>query len=308
VCVIKTDNLTKDYGAIRALDGVSLTVPAGSIFGFLGPNGAGKTTALRILMGLLRPSGGVATILGRHAWKQATRIHAQVGYLPGDVRFPDWMTGEAFLAFCDRARGGRFRPEIDRLRDRFGLDLQRRIRGYSRGMRQKLGLIQALMHRPPVLILDEPTAGLDPLVRQTLYEELRAAVAAGQTVFFSSHALGEVDVLCDRVAIIRAGRIVEDSTLVRMRARALRRIAFRRRDGDVGPLEFPEGLIAETGADGTVRGSWKGPVGRLLPWLSSMGVEDLTIEAPSLEDLFKAYYHEDGAQRDDPHVPAGGRS
>ncbi len=290
--VIETKSLVKRYGRVEALAGLDLRVPKGSIFGFLGPNGAGKTTTLRILMGLLRPTTGAATVLGLDAWRESTRVCAQVGYLPGDVRFPDWMTGGAFLAFCNDARGGGGREAIERLRERLDLNLDRRIRDYSRGMRQKLGVIQAMMHRPPLLVLDEPTLALDPLVQQTLYDELRTVAAEGRTVLFSSHTLSEVERLCDRVAIIRAGRLIEDSTIAILRQRALRRIEFRLRDGADRGLQFPDGLAAVIGQDGAVSATWKGPVDRLLAWLAGVPIADVTIGPPSMEDLFAAYYRD----------------
>jgi ABC-2 type transport system ATP-binding protein len=219
---IQMQGLTKRYGDIQALAGVDLRVPAGSIFGFLGPNGAGKTTAMRILVGLLRASGGQATVLGHDVWRESTAIRREMGYLPGDVRLYEWMTGRRYVTWCDATRGGGGREEIARLARRLDLNLDRRIRNYSRGMKQKLGLIAALSHRPKLLILDEPTTALDPLVQQTLYDELRAVVAEGRTVLFSSHTLSEVEQLCDRVAIIRAGRIIADNSIADLQARAIR--------------------------------------------------------------------------------------
>ena len=303
---VVTRQLTKCYRHVRALAGLDLSVPAGSIFGFLGPNGAGKTTALRILVGLLRPTSGEASVLGRRAWKDSPAIRRQVGYLPGDVRFHEWMTGAAFLAFCDRARGSGSREQIARLRERFDLDVNRRIRDYSRGMKQKLGLMQALMHRPALLILDEPTTALDPLMQQALFAELRAAAAEGRTVLFSSHTLSEVQSLCDRVAIIRRGRIVEDGTVADLRKRAVRRVEFQLKTGDASRLQFPPGLTAQPDHDGMVRGSWNGPVDRLLAWLASIDVEDATIEPPSLEDLFTAYYREEAGGAESPPAKGGG--
>lgn len=291
--VIETDQLTKCYGAHRALDAVALHVSQGSIFGFLGPNGAGKTTMLRILVGLLRPTAGRARVLGLDAWGDSTAICARVGYLAGDVRFPHHLTGGAFLKFCDAIRGGGSAAEIDRLRARFDLDLRRRIRDYSRGMKQKLGLIQAMMHKPELLILDEPTTALDPLVQQTLYAELRAVVADGRTVLFSSHTLGEVEELCDRVGIIRAGRLIEDSTIETLKARALRHVEFRLKPGrELNGDTPPPGLEALSWRDGTASATWHGDAEPLLTWLVRVGVSDLTIGAPDLEDLFTTYYRE----------------
>jgi len=296
---VETHSLTKHYGHVRALTGLDLSVPTGTIFGFLGPNGAGKTTALRILVGLLRATSGSASVLGRHVWADSTEICRRVGYLPGDVRFHDWMTGKGLVAFFDRARAGGTTTESARLRERFGLDWDRRIRDYSRGMKQKLGLILTLMHRPDLLILDEPATGLDPLVQQTLYEELRAAAAEGRTVLFSSHTLSEVEQLCEGVAIIRQGRLIENSTIAELRGRALRRVTFRLRDASAPrDLTYPPGLDAARAENGAVTGTWRGPMDRLLRWLARLGVEDVVISPPSLEDLFTAYYREDSGDAD----------
>jgi ABC-2 type transport system ATP-binding protein len=292
VKVIETANLAKSYGSIQALAGIDLCVPHGSIFGFLGPNGAGKTTAMRILVGLLRATRGSATVLGMDAWRESTAIRKQIGYLPGDVRLHEWMSGRAFLAFCNRTRGGGSDREIERLRGRFDLNLDRRIRDYSRGMKQKLGLISALMHRPALLILDEPTTALDPLVAATLHDELRQAAGDGRTILFSSHTLSEVEQLCDRVAIIRDGRIVEDSRIDDLRKRALRRVELRMERSEYQTLRPPADWLELECRDGLAVGSWKGSVSDLLAWLNSLKVRDVTINPPDLEDLFATYYRE----------------
>jgi len=289
---IQTQGLMKRYGDIQALAGVDLRVPEGSIFGFLGPNGAGKTTAMRILVGLLRATGGQATVLGRDAWRDSTAIRQEVGYLPGDVRLHESMMGRALADFFNRARGGGAGLEIERLCERFDVNLDRRIRDYSRGMKQKMGLIAALMHRPAVLILDEPTTALDPLVQHVLYDELRAAAADGRTVLFSSHTLSEVELLCDRVAIIRAGRIIEDSEVSKLRQRAVRRVELRIANSEWRKQSPPDEWTAGESRDGAITGAWKGPVHGLLLWLSSLPLEDVTIGSPDLEDLFAAYYRE----------------
>lgn len=295
---IEATGLTKQYGEMRALGGVDLRVPTGSIFGFLGPNGAGKTTAMRIFVGLLRATGGAARVLGLDAWHDSRAIRAQVGYLPGDVRLYEWMSGRRLLAFFNRARGGGCDAEIARLTRRFDLDINRVIRNYSRGMKQKLGLIAALMHRPRLLILDEPTTALDPLVQQTLYSELRATAADGRTVLFSSHTLAEVESLCDRVAIIRGGRIIEDNTIDALQRRAVRRVELRINSGEWRKQTAPAAWSEIESRDGAVAGAWKGEVRELLSWLNGLPVEDVVIGAPDLEDLFAAYYHKDaGAGR-----------
>lgn len=285
---IRTDNLCKHYGPIRALDRVSLCVPAGSIFGFLGPNGAGKTTTIRILMGLMRASDGNATVLGMDAWRDSVGIRRRVGYLAGDLRLYEQMTIRDTLRFVAGARGMDGSAEISRLAERFDLDLSRRVRACSKGMKQKLGLIQALMHKPDLLILDEPTSSLDPLVQQTLYEEIRAAAARGATVLFSSHTLSEVESLCEYVAIVRGGRLVEQDRIDHLRARAVRRVEFALRNGAESPP--PGGFHVRQQSGRRCSGAWTGDLGPLLAWLAQAPIDDVTIGPPDLEDLFLAYY------------------
>ena len=287
---IATYALTKYYGTHAALRELNLHVPTGRLFGFLGPNGAGKTTALRLLLGLLRATDGRADVLGHDAWRRGPTVRAEVGYLPGDVRFYDWLTGRATLAFLDAARGHRAGTELPRLVERLDLDLDRRVRDYSRGMKQKLGLIGALMHRPKLLILDEPTTSLDPLVREVVYDELRRIAAEGRTVLFSSHTLAEVAALCDEIAILRDGRLVEQQRIVELQRRAVRHVEVRFQDGRLPAAPPPASLEIGQHAGGRLRGAWRGPVDPLLAWLATGAVEDLTITPPDLEDLFLAYY------------------
>lgn len=294
---VATEGLCKDYGPMRVLHGVGLRVPAGTLFGFLGPNGAGKTTTIRILLGLLRATAGSARVLGRDAWREGAALRAEVGYLPGDVRFYDGLTGRATLSFIDAVRRTDSRAEVRRLSAAFDLDLDRRVRVYSKGMRQKLGLIQALMHRPRLLILDEPTTALDPLVRETLYAELRSAAGEGRTVLFSSHTLSEVEELCDRVAILRDGRLIEQERIEVLRARALRRVEIALADGDATARPLPVGLRVSRCAGRQIVGTWVGPLEPLLAWLSAARVQDVVIAPPALEDLFLAYY---GARPQEP--------
>lgn len=285
---IVTEGLAKYYGQFCALRPLDLRVPAGTLFGFLGPNGAGKTTFLRMLMGLLRASAGHARVLGLDVWRAGPRLRRAVGYLPGDVRFYEDLTGAATLQFLDAARGRRGRAELARLAERFDLNLRKRVRDYSRGMKQKLGLIAAMLHRPQLLVLDEPTTALDPLVRQVLYEELRAVAAEGRTVLFSSHTLAEVEALCDEVAILRGGELVEQERITVLRTRALRHVEVRWPPGVMGTP--PPGFEAREQGGTVLRGVWRGPVAPLLGWLASAGVIDVVIAPPDLEDLFLAYY------------------
>ena len=293
---VSTEKLSKRYGRHEALRGIDLIVPEGSLFGFLGPNGAGKSTAIRIMMGLLRSTSGAARVLGRDAWRDGPRLRRDIGYLPGDVRFYESYTGGRVLSFLNSARGGRDGDELRRLADKFELDLSRRVRAYSRGMKQKLGLIAALMHRPRLLILDEPTTGLDPLMRQALFDELRAASAEERTVLFSSHTLAEVETLCSDVAVVRNGLLIEQDRVDVLRQRALRHVEVVFRDGhpDVPP---PEGFRVERRTDDRLEGAWIGAVDPLLRWLASASVRDVSISRPRLEDLFLAYYSDVAEER-----------
>jgi ABC-2 type transport system ATP-binding protein len=289
---VATFGLTKYYGTQAALCELNLRVPAGRLFGFLGPNGAGKTTTLRLLLGLLRATSGRAAVLGRDAWRDGPRLRADVGYLPGEVRLYGRLTGRQTLEFLNAARGGRASAELARLTELFDLNLDRKVRDYSRGMKQKLGLIAALMHRPQLLILDEPTVSLDPLVREVLYEELRAAAAEGRTVLFSSHTLAEVEALCDEVAILRDGRLIEHERVAVLRQRAIRRVDVRFRDGALPPAPRPPGLEVLRESGGRMQATWRGPAEDLLAWLARCPVQDFTVAPPDLEDLFLTYYED----------------
>ncbi len=207
--IIQTNKLTKSYGRSRGIIDVTFAIEEGEVFGFLGPNGAGKTTAMRTLMGLLRPTSGGATIDGRDCWQQSTEIKKLVGYLPGEFSFDSGLRGAQILEYLGHLRGGVDQTYLHELVDRLGLDPSRRFREYSRGNKQKVGLVQAFMHKPRVLILDEPTSGLDPLNQQEFYKIAAEARANGSTIFLSSHVLPEVERTCDRVAIIREGRLIK---------------------------------------------------------------------------------------------------
>ena len=207
--IIQTHQLTKSYGRSRGIIEVTFDIQEGEVFGFLGPNGAGKTTTMRVLMGLLRPSSGSATIGGLDCWKASTRIKQLVGYLPGEFSFDPGLRGAQIIEYLGHLRGGVDQTYLRKLVERLGLDPSKRFREYSHGNKQKLGLVQAFMHKPRLLILDEPTSGLDPLNQQEFYRMVAEVRAAGRTVFLSSHILPEVEHTCDRVAIIRAGRLVK---------------------------------------------------------------------------------------------------
>src|SRR5262252_10387145 len=206
--IIQTNQLTKSYGRSRGIIEVTFDIQEGEVFGFLGPNGAGKTTTMRTLMGLLRANSGSATIGGLDCWKQSTEVKKLVGYLPGEFTFDPGLRGAQIIEYLGHLRGGGDQAYVRSLVERLGFDPSKRFREYSHGNKQKLGLVQAFMHRPRLLILDEPTTGLDPLNQQEFYKMIAEVHDEGQTVFLSSHILPEVEHTCDPVAIIREGRLV----------------------------------------------------------------------------------------------------
>ena len=289
--VVAVERLTKYYGRRVGVEGLSLRVPEGTMFGFLGPNGSGKTTTIRILMGFLRPSSGAARVFGLDCWRDGARIKAEVGYLPGDLRLYPWLTCRDAMRTFARVRGRDLTRAGAELAEEFGLDPDVRVRAMSRGMRQKLGLVIALAHAPRLLILDEPTASLDPLMQEKLYRRLREAVAAGGTVLLSSHTLNEVEDLCSRVAILRNGRLVADESLDRLRSQARRKVTIRWR--------FVEDALRGTppeGVDWSERSAlhWhgvvRGPMTNLLRWAAEQPIDDFTLESPDLAEIFRGFY------------------
>lgn len=296
---ITCEALTKRFGAHAAVDGVSFAVPAGESFGFVGPNGAGKTTMTRMLIGFLRPSEGSATVLGRDAWREQVAVRRLIGNLPGDFTFDASVTGAELLALVSRLRGGspEHRRRIDELAERLHTPLHKKLGELSRGNLQKVGLIQALFHRPRVLFLDEPTTGLDPLMQRVFAELVREAQADGATVFLSSHRLIEVEELCARVGMIKDGRLIATEQIDQLTARALRhvRIVF----ADAAPPAEQLGAlpgITDLRVDGrvaTLRSS--GDLGPLLGLLPAHQIADLTVQRASLEELFTELYASDEA-------------
>jgi ABC-2 type transport system ATP-binding protein len=289
--VIQLEKLTRRYGRRRGIERISLAIPEGALFGFLGPNGAGKTTTIRVMLGLLRPSDGRARIFGLDCWRESKAIKRDVGYLPGDLRLPMWLTADKAFSIFGAVRGKDIRPRGMQLAERLDLNPGVKVREMSRGMRQKLGLILALAHAPRLLVLDEPTNSLDPLVQQLLHEMLRELVRKGNTIFFSSHSLAEVEQLCERVAIVRDGELVADESLQNLRERAGHDVAIRwKNHGDGLSLAPPAFLQLITRDASLWQGSLYGPVSSLLEFLVGKAVEDLTIGQPDLETLFRRFY------------------
>ncbi len=293
MAIISIEKLTKRYGAKRGVEGVTLAAPEGSLYGFLGPNGAGKTTTIRAMLGLLRPTSGRASIFGLDCWRDGARIKADLGYIPGDLRLYPWLTGDDAVRLFGAIRRRDLRAGARDLAELFQLDLGKRVRAMSRGTRQKLGIVLALAHNPRLLVLDEPTSGLDPLMQDALKSRLRAMASAGHTVFFSSHTLGEVEQLCERVAIVREGRLVADEPLAALRARAHRRVVVRW--SERAPEQAPACLASLTRTGLRWEGELVGPVTALLEWLAGKPVADLAIGEPDLESVFRRYYTPEGA-------------
>lgn len=218
------EDLTKYYSSVRGIEGLHLEVHQGEIFGFLGPNGAGKSTTISTVLDFIRPTRGTATVLGMDSRQDSVEIHRHIGYLPGELSMYEKMTGRELLGYLAALRGVRVDPEIADLAERLDLDLDRKIRAYSSGNRQKVGLVQAFMHRPQLLILDEPTNGLDPIVQQEFYSLLQEVSEEGRTVFLSSHILPEVERITDRAAIIRNGKLVVVAEIEQLKQQTQRRL------------------------------------------------------------------------------------
>ncbi len=292
---IRTVGLTKHFGPVVALDGLDLEVSPGEIFGFLGPNGAGKSTTIRLLLGLLRPTAGRAWLAGVPVG-DVEQAHRSVGYVPGDVSLWPQLTGAEALEFLGNLSGGVDRAFRGELLERFDLDPTRRVRAYSKGNRQKVALIAAFMTRPEILLLDEPTVGLDPLMEAEFQALAREAAAAGQTVFLSSHLLDEVEDVCQRVAILRAGVLVEVATLEELR-RLETTIFEAVLTGPVPDLDDLPGVVGVEPMDGGVRVTVTGPPGEVVARLNAAGIRRLHSRAPSLEQIFLTYYETRPSQR-----------
>ena len=309
---IATRRLTKRFAGRRAsghgslaLDELDLEVHAGEVFGFLGPNGAGKTTTIRLLLDLIRPTSGSATVLGLDPRRDGVALRSRIGYLPGDVNLPPRLTGHAYLADHAAIRGLDLRAEIGDLADRLGADLDRPMGDLSLGNRRKVAMIAAFAHRPQLLVLDEPTGGLDPLVQQTFRSLARDAADDGRTVFLSSHVLDEVQHVADRVAVLRAGRLVAEDRIDALLARLTR--TFRVRFDDTPPLDrfgrVPGVSSMSVLADGELEFVLDGPAGPLLAALAPLHPLDLHGHEPDLEELFLGYYGAAHVGRDEPLTP-----
>ena len=295
--VIRTEKLTKFYGSHRGIVDVDLTVDKGEVFGFLGPNGAGKTTTIRLLLDLIRPSSGKAYVFEIESSVDPVAIHRRIGYLPGEFTLYDRLTGLQTLEYFGNLRGGVDRAYQASLIERFDLDPSRRYREYSKGNKQKVGLVAALQHRPELLMLDEPTSGLDPLVQQTFFETMREAVRDGATVFLSSHILNEVERSCDRVAIIRDGRLVQVDRVDALRDLAHHQVELRfAGDPPAEAFRSLPGVSDLAVEDHILRLRVQGSITPVVQAAAKTGVVDFLSREPSLEEAFLAQYGRESAE------------
>lgn len=291
---IRTRGLTKRFGDLVAVNEVDLEIRPGEVFGFLGPNGSGKSTTMKLLLDQLHPTAGSASVLGMDSHKRSLEIRSQTGYLPGDLALYPKLTGAATLRYFAKLRGQVDSNYVAELAERFGADLTKKVKDYSTGNRQKIGLIQAFMHKPQVLILDEPTAGLDPLVQQEFQSLVRETAASGRTVFLSSHTLSEVERAAERVAIIREGRLVVVEELDELKKKAIKRM-----DIDFAepiPQDLFAGVTGVRSADISKQRasvSFAGSVNEILHVATRYEVDNLSSREADLDEIFLAYYRTD---------------
>ena len=291
---IRTQGLTKHYGTVEALIDLDLDVVPGEVFGFLGPNGAGKTTTIRTLLDEIRPTAGTASILGLDCRRDSVAIRRRIGYVPGDLAMYPSLTGRDTLTYFANLRGGVDWAYVGELAERLGADLAKKVGDLSSGNRQKIGLIQAFMNRPDVLIMDEPSSGLDPLVQREFHTMMREVAAEGRTVFLSSHTLSEVQRVADRVGILRHGRLIALESVAEMRSKAIRQVVFEF-GSPVDPAVF-DGVPGVRSVEATERRtvlSFDGKMAALLKIAEQHDVLDVTTEEADLEEIFLTYYRDE---------------
>ncbi len=295
--ILETKNLSKKFGQVTALDGIDLQVQEGEVFGYIGPNGAGKTTTIRVLLGILKASSGDASLFGRDVWKDAVAIHKRIAYVPGDVNLWLNLTGGEVIDFFVSLRGKQDKARRDKLLAMFDLDPTKKCRTYSKGNRQKVALVAAFASDADLFILDEPSSGLDPLMEQVFQACVLEQKKLGKSIFLSSHILSEVERLCDRVAIIREGRLVETGTLQELRH--LTRVSMT-----IQTASPVEGLATFRGVHDVLEGE-NGlsfhvdteEIGPVIAYLSSYGLTKLESTPPTLEDLFMRHYNGEGGRQ-----------
>ena len=287
--VIKVNHLTKYYGKARGIIDLSFQVEEGEIFGFIGPNGAGKSTTIRLLLSLIHPTSGSATIFGKDCIAYGPQLRQQIGYLPSEVFYYDRMKVIDLLKYSASFYPGDNTKRMHELAEEMELELNRRIEDLSYGNRKKVGIVQGLLHRPKLLFLDEPTAGLDPLMQRKSFELIREENQRGVTVFFSSHILSEVQRMCNRVAIIREGRIVEIADIHTLQQNNYKKVRVAADGLDAARFDMP-GVSNLELHNGAVRFFYKGDVNEVMRRIGEIRVSDVTIEEPTLEEIFMHYY------------------
>jgi len=292
---IQTRGLTKHYGSVEALVDLDLDIHAGEVFGFLGPNGAGKTTTIRTLMDEIRATRGTASILGKDTHKDSVAIRRDLGYLPGDLAMYPNLTGKDTITYFANLRSGVDWEFVDALAERLTADLSRKVGDLSSGNRQKVGLIQAFMNKPEVIIMDEPSAGLDPLVQRELQKMMREVAGEGRTVFLSSHTLSEVQRVADRVGIIRHGKLIALETVQALRAKAMRQVELELdTPADASVFEAVDGVRDVRAQNNHVLMTFGGDMGALLKAAEGRySIVDLSTHAADLEEIFLTYYEDE---------------
>jgi ABC-2 type transport system ATP-binding protein len=300
MAVLEIKDVTKTFGSFTAIDSINLEVRSGEIFGFLGPNGAGKSTTIRLLLDILRPDSGSISLLGKPN-RQTLDVHRDIGFLSGDMTLDTDLTGRQYLEFVNNLHGGNHHGTITRLSELLESNPDKKIGDYSRGNRQKIGLIASILHNPKLLILDEPTSGFDPLVQEKFATIIREYVAEGGSVFMSSHVLGEVQHLCDRVAFIKDGKIVTTKSVHELLGANAKRVIIMADVAEMKRIMKDYGTVTglalvENGVD-SLTFSFTGDPKPVLQYFASKNVSDITIREPELEEIFSHYYESQPEQK-----------
>ncbi len=294
--IIETDKLTKSYGKARGIIDVDLNVEQGEIFGFIGPNGAGKSTTIRTLLAFMFPDSGSAKIFGMDCFKQSDEIKKEIGYLPSEVNYYDDMKVGELLSYSAKYYRKDCSKRIKELVDIFDLDTNKKIDSLSFGNKKKTAIVQALLHEPKLLILDEPTGGLDPLMQNRFFEVLRDENQKGTTIFFSSHILSEVQKMCSRVAIIKEGRILKVEQVEVLRSSKYKKIRLESNDTRIEEIKSLKGVSKFETKEGAYEFLYSRDIDSIIKWLSERHTDNLWIEEPSLEEVFMHYYEKEGIE------------
>jgi len=290
--IIKTENLTKTFGKIKAVDKLSLEVKEGEVFGFLGPNGAGKTTTIRLLLDFIRPNSGNASIFGLDCQKNSLEIKKNIGYLAGDVRLYDQYSGEYLTKFLASLNGGLHKEWVNGLTRRFEIDMSRKVSDLSKGNKQKIGVLQALANKPKLLILDEPTSGLDPLMQVEFYKLMKELKKEGTTIFMSSHVLSEVEKVCDRVGILKKGRLIALKNIEELQREKARIVNIYFKE-TYRPEDFKlEGVEIQEADKNHIHLILRGEIDPLIRVMTKYRLRDVSFIEPDLEEVFLRYYEE----------------